>query len=122
MCWKRSRLKYAMFDKDKLALLGIMDSIHQTDIYLTDNDSYPDWVIDSKTVDACLMHLVNIGEMVNRLSESFTSENQDIDWYKIRGLRNIIAHDYFGIDYREIWSVLTIHIPLLKQYIIKVLP
>ncbi|MDY0151420.1 MAG: DUF86 domain-containing protein [Candidatus Cloacimonas sp.] len=110
-----------MCDKDKLALLGILDSILQTDIYLADQDSYSDWVKDSKTVDACLMHLINIGEMVNRLSEPFTSANQEIDWYRIRGLRNIIAHDYFGIDYREIWSILTIHVPLLKFHIIQVL-
>ena len=68
-------------------------------------------------MDACLMHLVNIGEMASRLSDEILSDESLINWHKIRGLCNIIAHDYFGIDYREIWSVLSIHIPVLKRVI-----
>ncbi len=46
-----------------------------------------------------------IGEAANRLPEDFKNEHIEIDWHKIRGLRNRIVHNYFGIDYNIIWSI-----------------
>ena len=51
------------------------------------------------------MNFVVVGEAVSRLTDDFISKNNHIDWAKIKGLRNIIAHDYFGIDAEEIWQV-----------------
>jgi hypothetical protein len=42
------------------------------------------------------MNFVVVGEAVSRLTDDFISKNNHIDWAKIKGLRNIIAHDYFG--------------------------
>ncbi len=55
--------------------------------------------------------------MVTRLSDEFTEKHHQIEWLKIKGLRNIIAHDYFGIDIEEIWSVINIYLPELKKFI-----
>lgn len=53
------------------------------------------------------MNFVIIGEMAEKLSEFFkTSTEVNIDWYKIRGFRNIIAHNYFGIDVEEVWQII----------------
>jgi len=94
-----------------------MESITRIETYTSFLSNKEEFIIDQKTHDACLMNLVNIGEMVARLSSNFTETHSDIDWFRIRGLRNIIAHDYFGIDLDEIWSILTIHVPALKAYI-----
>lgn len=99
---------------DRLALVAIIESIEKILEYTTDIDSFEQFSQDSKTMDACLMHLVNIGEMATRLSEEMLCDENIVNWHKIRGLRNIIAHDYFGIDYREIWSVISIYIKTLK--------
>ncbi len=104
---------------DRLSLLGILDSINKIEAYTAHIDNFECFSEDTKTMDACLMHLVNIGEMAARLSDEILNVDISIDWHKIRGLRNIIAHDYFGIDYREIWSVVSIHIPLLKKAILE---
>lgn len=104
-----------MPSNDKLNLLGILDSIEKIESYIENIDSYESFTADCKTMDACLMHLVNIGEMVARLSDRIVDDNTLIDWHKIKGLRNIIAHDYFGIDYREVWSVLSWHLSILKS-------
>jgi uncharacterized protein with HEPN domain len=50
-----------------------------------------------------LTNFVIIGEMVIRLSEDFKNQYPEIEWHKIKGLRNIAAHDYFGIDAEEVW-------------------
>ena len=103
--------------KDKLSFMTIKDSIDKIIEYMADIDSYEQFFQDNKTIDACLMHLINIGEMVGRLSEGITCDESVVEWRKIRGLRNIIAHDYFGVDYREIWSIISIHIPKLKKVV-----
>jgi uncharacterized protein with HEPN domain len=54
---------------------------------------------DSKTVDAVIRNFEIIGEAANRLPEDFKETHSEIDWHKIRGFRNRIVHDYFGIDY-----------------------
>ncbi len=55
--------------------------------------------------DAVLMNFVVIGESVSRLTDNFINKNNHINWVKIKGLRNIIAHDYFGVDAEEIWQI-----------------
>ena len=50
-----------------------------------------------------MMNFVVIGEMAEKLTVDFRRSIEDqIDWYKIRGYRNIIAHNYFGIDAEEV--------------------
>jgi len=41
--------------------------------------------------------------MPSKLSENFKNKNTEIEWYKIQGFRNIVAHDYFGIDDKAVW-------------------
>ncbi|MCK5516067.1 MAG: DUF86 domain-containing protein [Desulfobulbaceae bacterium] len=50
-----------------------------------------------------------------RLSEPFIERFDHIDWRKIRGFRNIVAHNYFGIDAEEIWDIIQFHLPKLKD-------
>jgi uncharacterized protein with HEPN domain len=61
-----------------------------------------------------------IGEASNQLSENFKDENSDVDWFKMRGLRNRIVHHYFGIDLEIIWEITISHLPILKEKIEKV--
>jgi len=110
-----------MRSEDRIFLLGMLESIEKIRAYIKTVYSYDEFSQDPKTMDACLMHLVNIGEMSTRLSEALQSDHINIEWHKIRGLRNIIAHDCFGIDYQEIWSIVSIHIPSLRQGIDKLL-
>ena len=106
-----------MLSNDRFALLGILDSIQRIELYIRDISGVESLKGNLLVFDACLMNIVNIGEMVSKLSDEFTEEHNLIEWYKIKALRNIIAHDYFGVDYDEIWSILKIHIPHLKNYI-----
>ena len=46
-----------------------------------------------------------IGEATNRLPDEIKDNYPDIEWHPIRGLRNRIAHDYFGIEYKIVWLI-----------------
>lgn len=60
---------------------------------------------DSKTIDAVVRNFEIIGEAANRLPEEFKDLHPDIDWQRMRGFRNRIVHDYFGIDFNIVWQI-----------------
>ena len=64
-------------------------------------------------MDAVVRNFEKIGEAANRLSEDIKDQFNSVDWYRIRGLRNRIAHDYMGIDLKIIWGIKQNFIPLL---------
>ncbi|MCM0041922.1 MAG: DUF86 domain-containing protein [Algoriphagus sp.] len=69
--------------------------------------SFEDFLADDKTIDAVVRNFEIIGEASLRIDEDFRSDNPQIEWKKLRGFRNRIVHDYFGIDYEIVWSILT---------------
>ncbi|MBU0765379.1 MAG: DUF86 domain-containing protein [Bacteroidetes bacterium] len=79
---------------------------------ITDPD---DFAADYKTVDATLMNFVALGETANKLSDRFREKHNNIEWRKIYDFRNIIAHDYFGIDEEEVLGITKKHLPILKK-------
>ena len=71
----------------------------------TQDLSYEEFTKDSKTIDAVIRNFEIIGEAANRLPEHFKEKYPSIDWHRIRGFRNRIVHDYFGIDYSIVWEI-----------------
>lgn len=70
---------------------------------------------------ASAMCLMQIGELANRLSDAAKIQMSVIEWNMIRGLRNILAHDYVSVDWSMIWSTIVKNLPVLelvcKQYL-----
>ena len=73
--------------------------------------SFEDFLADSKTVDAVIRNFEIIGEAANLLPKEFKEKYPDIDWHRIRGFRNRIVHDYFGIDYTIVWQIRNLFLP-----------
>jgi uncharacterized protein with HEPN domain len=69
--------------------------------------SFEDFLADDKTIDAVVRNFEIIGQASLRIDEDFRLENPQIEWKKLRDFRNRIVHDYFGIDYEIVWSILT---------------
>ncbi len=68
---------------------------------------------DEKTVDAVIRNFEIIGEAANRLEDEFKSANSEIAWDKMRGFRNRIIHEYFGIDLEIVWQIVEDDIEIL---------
>jgi len=79
----------------------------------TSNITFEEFKEDEKTIDAVIRNFEIIGEASNRLPEEFKDLHPEIDWYKIRGFRNRIVHDYFGIDYSIVWIIKETFLPVL---------
>ncbi|GAB2541010.1 hypothetical protein GCM10027085_34860 [Spirosoma aerophilum] len=61
-----------------------------------------------------MLQLLHIGEQVNRISEDLRQRYPHTPWQNIKALRNLVAHDYVGIDKLIIFVTITEHIPVLK--------
>jgi len=75
---------------------------------------YDSFASDDKTVDAVVRNLEIIGEAAKKLPENAKQRMPDIEWRKIAGLRNILIHEYFGINKVIVWDVVQGKIPSLK--------
>ena len=96
---------YIMSKRDsKLLLEDILEASNKIFSYLFDF-SFEDFTNDSKTIDAVIRNFEIIGEAANRLPNEFKELHNNIEWYKIIGLRNRIFHEYMGVDTSIIWNI-----------------
>ncbi len=95
-----------MSKRDKILLLeDMLQSANKIKRY-TDNVDYDSFVEDYKTIDAVVRNFEIIGEAANRMDSDFRTNNPEIEWKRIRGFRNRIVHEYFGVDYEIVWSII----------------
>lgn len=69
--------------------------------------------------DGVIHNLVLIGEAAAKLPDAVKASITDIDWRKIIALRNLLIHEYFGVDDKIVWDVLTTHMPHLRTAVHK---
>jgi len=96
----------------ELLIDDILESCNNIMDY-TKDISFDDFVADQKTIDAVIRNFEIIGEAANRLPEEYKDLHPEIDWFRIRGFRNRIVHDYFGIDYAIVWQIKENYLPQL---------
>ena len=58
-----------------------------------------------------------MAESTQRLSDSLKAKHPEINWRKITGFRNLLVHDYLGVDAERVWKIIEIELPTLKQTI-----
>jgi uncharacterized protein with HEPN domain len=104
-----------MLTKDQHCLEAIIEATDRIIEYTSGFKSADDFNNDHRNFDATMMNFVVIGEMVDKLSDDFKVNNSKIEWLKIKGFRNLVAHDYFGIDAEEVWQIIKNKIPKLRS-------
>ncbi len=68
--------------------------------------SYQEFVNDDKTIDAIIRNFEIIGEASARISIPFKEKFSDIEWRKLKGFRNRLIHEYFGVDHKIVWNII----------------
>jgi len=100
---------------DRLYLTHIKEAIDKINLYT--NDGYDQFVNDPKTQDAVIRNFEIIGEATKQISDTVKQLKSDIPWRDIAGLRDVLVHDYMGVDVKEVWNIVTNHLPILKNAI-----
>ena len=98
---------------DKIRLQHIIDAIEEIEKYLVATD-LSIFLENSMMRFACIKQMEIIGEACNHLSVELKSKFSNIEWVQIVGMRNVFAHEYFGIDSRLVWEIIKNDIPELK--------
>lgn len=106
-----------MSERDwRLFLKDIRDSSARVIDY-AGSMSREDFFQDAKTVDAVMRNLAIIGEAAKKIPAAVRRQYPEVAWKKMAGLRDIVVHDYFGIDEDIIWDVVSGRIPELKGHL-----
>jgi uncharacterized protein with HEPN domain len=71
--------------------------------------------------DAIIRQLEIIGEATKRLSRNLRSRHPEVAWRRMSGMRDILVHNYMGVDLGLVWSVAKQDIPVLKRQITAIL-
>jgi len=67
---------------------------------------YKTFEADRKTQDAVVRNLEIIGEAARTIPEEVREKAEEIEWYKIIALRNILIHEYFGVNLKIVWDII----------------
>jgi uncharacterized protein with HEPN domain len=80
----------------------------------TQGMSYEMFAADKKTVNAVLRSLEVLGEATKHIPTSFRKKHPDLPWSKMAGMRDVLIHDYMGVDLKTVWKVAQERLPELK--------
>ncbi len=83
--------------------------------------TYEDFENNERTVDAVLRNLEIIGEAARNIPSELRDKYSDIPWRRIVGLRNVVIHQYFGVDIENIWEIITNDLSDLKEKVKSIL-
>ena len=106
-----------MSKRETLLLLDdMLQSAKKIKRYTLDLD-FNSFLSDDKTMDAVVRNFEIIGEAANRIDDDFRLKHSEIEWKRIRGFRNRIVHDYFGIDYEIVWEIIETYLDALIDWL-----
>lgn len=105
---------------DEARIQHIYDAILEIETY-TRNVDIDEFTDNSMMRFACIKQIEIIGEASNHVTKATQVRFEEIEWRKIIGLRNIVVHEYFGIDFEVIWGIIKSDIPDLKTKIENIL-
>ena len=101
---------------DQLYLIHISECIERIEAYVSGIDKRA-FMASSLVQDAVIRNLQIMAESTRRVSDRLKEAQPKIDWHKIAGFRNILVHDYLGVDTERVWNIIENEIPVLKKAI-----
>lgn len=105
---------------DGVYLRHMLDAIAKIERYVAGTD-YETFTGNDMMIDAVVRELEIIGEAARNLSAPFIHEHAEIPWSRIRRMRNVLIHEYFGVNLKIVWDTAHHNLPSLKTFILNIL-
>jgi len=99
----------------KHRLKDMEEAIEKTLRYCEGLSSENDLASDHKTLDACIRNFQVLGDAANQVPTPIREELKSISWKEIRGMRNILVHEYFGVSPSILWNTVRKNLPKLRD-------
>lgn len=97
-----------------LYLEDILTSANKIQNY-AGNTSFEELIKDELKIDAIVRNFEIIGEASNNVPQEVRAKYSFVEWRKIADFRNILAHEYFGINYKIMWDIIKNKLPSLQK-------
>ncbi len=104
-------------NRDFAYLQHILDCIHKIESYAKVGKDV--FMETDHWQDAIIRNFEIIGEAAKQLSDEFKEVNSEIPWRNITGFRDVLIHDYMGVDLNAVWQIIEKELPKLKAVILK---
>jgi uncharacterized protein with HEPN domain len=105
---------------DMLFVDDILTAIEKIETY-TRNLSYEEFVATSVVIDAVIRNFEVIGEAAKKIPKRIKNRYPEIPWKEAAGFRDVLIHNYFGIDIEAVWDTVHSNIPVFKEQMLLVL-
>jgi len=109
-----------MTKDSRVHLAQMLECIVKIERFTADGEAR--FMAEAMVHDAVLRNLSVIGEAAKRVEESYRAVHPGIPWRALAGLRDVLIHQYEGVDLERVWGIVTKELPPLKAAIVAVLP
>lgn len=110
-----------MSNKDLFRLQHIIESIDKIQHLISKLHTLENFEKQWIEQDALIRNFEIIGEASNHISSEIKDLHSDISWKELKGMRNFITHEYFGLQLDTIWETGIYDLPILKSQIQKII-
>jgi len=104
---------------DQVYLHHMLDAIQRIESYVA--VGYDSFMSASHWQDAVIRQLEILGEATKRQSADLRAHHDEVAWRRVAGLRDVLIHDYMGVDLQAVWEVTQQHLPVLKDQLTLIL-
>ena len=98
---------------DKLYLLHMQECVQRVEKYTAGGRG--EFMASDLIQDGVIRNLQIMAESSQRISDERKERHFEVDWFRISGFRNVLVHDYLGVDVEQVWNIIENDLTALKQ-------